>query len=255
MEQGQWLMAAVLWLQQVASSAALQAPWWQGFAATWAWLQFALLAGLIGLFSGLIELINVFGNESLRSLRTFGAWLLLGVNFFGAALIFVLVSGAAPGVLNAWGAIVVGLAWPTVVRNLNIKLGQPIEGDPSQQAALRMEEAYNTLQKHAKQMIDGAVVRQRMRLLRELTELEITEMERLARRTVALSTQADPKPALAYITEIINEPDVEVRRAMLAAYILNNFGRDVLEDEMSLHKKGRRRNPANPTGTQGDPAA
>lgn len=248
MEQGQWLMAAVLWLQQVAGSAAQQAPWWQGFAATWAWLQFALLAGLIGLFSGLIELINVFGNESLRSLRTFGAWLLLGVNFFGAALIFVLVSGAAPGVLNSWGAIVVGLAWPTVVRNLNIKLGQPIEGDPSQQAALRMEEAYNTLQKHAKQMIDGAVVRQRMRLLRELTELEITEMERLARRTVALSTQADPKPALAYINEIINEPDVEVRRAMLAAYILNNFGRDVLEDEMSLHKKGRRRNPATQSG-------
>jgi len=40
--------------------------------------------------------------------------------------------------------------------------------------------------------------------------------------------------------------DNEVRKAMLAAYILNNFGRDLLEDEMSLRKRGRRRPPAEP---------
>jgi hypothetical protein len=34
---------------------------------------------------------------------------------------------------------------------------------------------------------------------------------------------------------------------------LNNFGRDVLEDEMNLHKKGRRRNPANPANPVNPP--
>ena len=215
----------------------------------WQWLQLALLAGLIGLFSGLIELIGAFGNESWRALRTFGAWLLLGVNFLGAALIYVLVVSVADSALNAWAAIVVGLAWPTVVRNLSIKLGQPIEADANQQsAALRLEQAYATLQKLSKQMIDGTVVRQRMRLLRDLTELEFTELDRLARMAVVLSKQADPVEALDYINKLTADggTDNEVRKAMLAAYILNNFGRDLLEDEMNLRKKGRRRNPANP---------
>lgn len=215
----------------------------------WQWLQLALLAGLIGLFSGLIELIAAFGNESWRALRTFGAWLLLGVNFLGAALIYILVASVADSALNAWAAIVVGLAWPTVVRNLSIKLGQPIEGDANQQsAALRLEQAYATLQKLSKQMIDGTVVRQRMRLLRDLTELELAELDRLARMAVVLSKQADPAEALEYINKLAADggTDAEVRKAMLAAYILNNFGRDLLEDEMSLRKKGRRRNPANP---------
>jgi hypothetical protein len=222
----------------------------------WQWLQLALLAGLIGLFSGLIELIGAFGNESWRALRTFGAWLLLGVNFLGAALIYILVASVADSALNAWAAIVVGLAWPTVVRNLSIKLGQPIEGDANQQsAALRLEQAYATLQKLSKQMIDGTVVRQRMRLLRDLTELEFTELDRLARMAVVLSKQADPVEALEYINKLTADggTDNEVRKAMLAAYILNNFGRDLLEDEMNLRKKGRRRNPANPP--QGDQTA
>lgn len=228
----------------------------QWLVATWGWLQLPLLAGMIGLFSGLIELIGAFGNESGRALRTFGAWLLLGVNLLGAALIYVLVSSVAPSALNPWAAIVVGLAWPTVVRNLSIKLGQPIEGDASQQAAaLRLEQAYGTLQKLSKQMIDGTVVRQRMRLLRDLTELEFAELDRLARMAVVLSKQADPVEALEYINKLTASggdaggaggTDNEVRKAMLAAYILNNFGRDLLEDEMSLRKRGKRRAPAEP---------
>ena len=224
----------------------------------WLWLQLALLAGLIGWFSGLIELITAFGNESWRALRTFGAWLLLGVNFLGAALIYILVASVADSALNAWAAIVVGLAWPTVVRNLSIKLGQPIEGDANQQsAALRLEQAYATLQKLSKQMIDGTVVRQRMRLLRDLTELEFSELDRLARMAVVLSKQTEPVEALEYINKLTGSggggdaggadgTDNEVRKAMLAAYILNNFGRDLLEDEMSLRKRGRRRPPAEP---------
>lgn len=215
----------------------------------WQWLQLALLAGMIGLFSGLIELIGAFGNESWRALRTFGAWLLLGVNFLGAALIYILVASVADSALNAWAAIVVGLAWPTVVRNLSIKLGQPIEADANQQsAALRLEQAYATLQKLSKQMIDGTVVRQRMRLLRDLTELEFAELDRLARMAVVLSKQADPVEALDYINKLTADSgtDNEVRKAMLAAYILNNFGRDVLDDEMNRRKKDRRRNPPAP---------
>ena len=224
----------------------------QWLVATWSWLQLPLLAGLIGLFSGLIELIGAFGNESGRALRTFGAWLLLGVNLLGAALIYVLVASVAPSALNAWAAIVVGLAWPTVVRNLSIKLGQPLEGDANQQtAALRLEQAYGTLQKLSKQMIDGTVVRQRMRLLRDLTELEFAELDRLARMAVVLSKQTDPVEALEYINKLTASgnnaggvADDEVRKAMLAAYILNNFGRDLLEDEMNLRKRGKRRTPA-----------
>lgn len=227
---------------------------WQWWLATWGLVQLPLLAGLIGLFSGLIELIGAFGNESWRALRTFGAWLLLGVNFLGAALIYVLVASVAPSALNAWAAIVVGLAWPTVVRNLSIKLGQPLEADANQQtAALRLEQAYATLQKLSKQMIDGTVVRQRMKLLRSLTELEFSELDRLARMAVVLSKQTDPVEALEYINKLTGSSgagesgagggdaggsaDNEVRKAMLAAYILNNFGRDLLEDELKQHKR------------------
>jgi hypothetical protein len=94
-----------------------------------------------------------------------------------------------------------------------------------------------------------------MRLLRDLTELEFTELDRLARMAVVLSKQADPVEALEYINKLTADggTDNEVRKAMLAAYILNNFGRDLLEDEMNLRKKGRRRNPANPP--QGDQTA
>lgn len=233
---------------------------WQWLVAAWGLLQLPILAGLIGLFSGLIELIGAFGNESGRALRTFGAWLLLIVNFLGAALIYVLVASVAPSALNAWAAIVVGLAWPTVVRNLSIKLGQPIEADANQQtAALRLEQAYATLQKLSKQMIDGTVVRQRMRLLRELTELDFAELDRLARMAVVLSKQTDPVEALDYINKLTADTgtDSEVRKAMLAAYILNNFGRDLLEDELNQHKKGRRRNPPTPANpaNPGNPVA
>jgi hypothetical protein len=199
------------------------------------------VAGLIGLLSGLTELIGAFGNETWRALRTFGGWLLLGVNFLGAALIFLLVAGVAPGAQTIWAAIVVGLAWPTVVRNLSIKLGQPLEADANQQsAALRLEQAYATIQKLSKQMIDGDIVRQRMRLLRELTAMDLQELERLARMAVILSKQADPREALAFIDQIMEQREQrEVKKAMLAANILNNFGRDTLEDIMAQLRKGQ----------------
>lgn len=208
---------------------------------SWSWLQLPLVAGLIGLLSGLTELIGAFGNETWRALRTFGGWLLLGVNFLGAALIFLLVAGVAPGAQTFWAAIVVGLAWPTVVRNLSIKLGQPLEADANQQsAALRLEQAYATIQKLSKQMIDGDIVRQRMRLLRELTAMDLQELERLARMAVILSKQADPKEALAFIDQIMEQREQrEVKKAMLAANILNNFGRDTLEDILEQLRKGQ----------------
>jgi len=97
--------------------------WTQPWVPTLLW---ALLAGAIGLLWGLGELVGAFKNETGRSLRTSGAWLLLLLNFAAAAVAYGLVVAVASGA-NSWlTAVAVGVAWPTVIRNTTLKLVQPL---------------------------------------------------------------------------------------------------------------------------------
>ncbi|MCB1380532.1 MAG: hypothetical protein KDK89_19515 [Alphaproteobacteria bacterium] len=62
-----------------------------------------ILAGAIGAIWGISELIGTFKNETGRSLRMGGAWLLIGVNFLAALLVYLLVAALAALVFNAAG--------------------------------------------------------------------------------------------------------------------------------------------------------
>ncbi|MFN3983526.1 MAG: hypothetical protein ACK4SA_24405, partial [Caldilinea sp.] len=107
----------------------------------------ALLAGLVGFLWGMSEIVGAFKTETGRALTTGGAWLLVFFNFFAAAAIYLIVANLVVGA-NTWlVAILVGLAWPTVVRNLSFKLAQPLQPEPLRDAAaVRLEEAYASVQ-------------------------------------------------------------------------------------------------------------
>jgi len=69
-----------------------------------------LIAGAVGFFWGLSEIVGAFKNETGRALTTFGAWLLIVLNFAAAALVFLFVVSIIPDA-NTWiTAVVVGFA-------------------------------------------------------------------------------------------------------------------------------------------------
>ncbi|GIV80614.1 hypothetical protein FKZ61_009315 [Litorilinea aerophila] len=209
----------------------------------------ALLAGLIGAVWGLGELVGMFKNETLRSLRMAGAWLLLGVNFLAALLIYLLVAALVPAAATWTAAILVGLAWPTVIRNSAIKLAQPLDPAEAQQtAAVRFEEIYSRVQDLAMQLINGELVRQRLELITRAATLDLSTLERHARiaRIASVIQDTHGIPASDYIDRILNEEkwSEEIKKAYLAAFIINNFGRDVLQDVMKDITEGKRKEVA-----------
>lgn len=218
----------------------------------------ALLAGLVGFLWGMSEIVGAFKTETGRALNTGGAWLLVFFNFFAAATIYLIVANLVTGA-NTWlVAILVGLAWPTVVRNLSFKLAQPLQPEPLRDAAaVRLEEAYASVQTLARQLINAALTRQRMQLVAQAVELDLKELEKKARLAVIAApltpkTNASPpqngEPPADFITQIMKrEVSSDIKKAMLAAFILEYFDRRTLEEMVrDLHKSRKESKPAKP---------
>lgn len=204
-----------------------------------------LLAGAVGFFWGFSEIIGAFKTETGRALRTSGAWLLLTVNFAAAALIFLLLASVIPGA-NTWlTAILVGFAWPTIIRNTSFKLAQPLQSKKaSEAAAVRFEQAYAAIQDLAYHLINNRLTRERTRLVIAATQHDLTALERLA-RTAAISEALqgpDNKTADAFITEILKqERDEAIKKAQLAAFIINRFDRATLDDLIKERRREQRK--------------
>lgn len=222
----------------------------------------ALLAGLVGLLWGISEIVGAFKTETGRALTTGGAWLLVFFNFFAAAAIYLIVANLVVGA-NTWlVAILVGLAWPTVVRNLSFKLAQPLQPEPLRDAAaVRLEEAYASVQTLARQLINATLTRQRMQLVAQAVELDLKELEKMARLAViaaplppkaakpAPASDADDtppqnsEPPADFITQIMKrEVSSDIKKALLAAFILEYFDRRTLEEMVRDLRKPRKEN-------------
>lgn len=209
------------------------------FSSLWTqpWMQhllWTLLAGSIGLLWGLGELIGAFKNETGRSLRTGGAWLLLLLNFAAAAVSFALVTAVVSGASSWLTAIAVGIAWPTVIRNTTLKLVQPLQPDASgENLALHFEQAYAAVQALAKQLINAGLTRQRVKLVKRALDLELAALEKHARLTVIaspLQLTGDESPD-SFITRIMErDVDDDIKKALLVVLILNSFDRQTLEE-------------------------
>lgn len=203
-------------------------------------LGYGLLAGLISAIWGFSEIIGKFNLDTWRALRTAGAWMLIGVNFLAALLSYLLVTALIPSA-NTWGAaILVGLAWPTVLRNTSIKLSQPIDNQGQKEAMVRFEEVYARIQNLAQLMINGVLTRQRLALAGELNTLTLKTLERHARQALVLSPlQEEQKmPDDSYVDAIIQrQVDDTVKKALLIAVVLNYFGRDTLNDLIKKERK------------------
>lgn len=209
----------------------------------WELVQLPLLAGLIGLLWGLSEIIGKFNIDTVRALRTGGSWVLLVVNFLAAALCFIVIAAFVAGA-NNWGvAIIVGIAWPTVIRNASIKLSQPLDGPNQEQAAVRFEQAYGQVQRLCQLMINKALTRQRLNLMTELLQLPLETLEHHARiALIASPLQHDQgMPSDNYIDQIMKKKDDEtVKKALLTATVLNYFGRETLDDLLKQERKAQR---------------
>lgn len=196
-----------------------------------------ILAGAIGAIWGISELIGTFKNETGRSLRMGGAWLLIGVNFLAAFLVYLLVAALVPAAANWSAAILVGLAWPTVIRNSAIKLAQPLDAAAAQEtAAVRFEQVYARVQDLASQLINNGLTRQRLTLISNATHLNLNTLERHARMALIASPLQEKQgmPPDRYIDRIRDHEgwSSEIKKAYLAAFIINNFGREVLLDAL-----------------------
>jgi hypothetical protein len=240
--------------------------WWSNSAVQLA--AWALLAGLVGFLWGMSEILGAFKTETGRALKTGGAWLLVFFNFFAAAAIYLVVANLVTGA-NTWlVAILVGLAWPTVMRNLSFKLAQPLQPEPLRDAAaVRLEEAYAAVQTLARQLINAALTRQRMQLVAQAVELDLKELEKMAR----LAVIAAPLPPGAppprqpeddagaplpgeeetprdFITLIMKrEVGNDIKKALLAAFILEYFDRRTLEEMVrDLRKPRKEHKPPKP---------
>ncbi len=202
---------------------------------------YGLLAGLISAIWGFSEIIGKFNLDTWRALRTAGAWMLIGVNFLAALLSYLLVAALIPSA-NAWGAaILVGLAWPTVLRNTSIKLSQPIDNQGQKEAMVRFEEVYARIQNLAQLMINGVLTRQRLALAGELSTLSLKTLERHARQALVLSPlQEEQKmPDDSYVDEIMQRQNIDdtIKKTMLIAIMYNYFGRDTLNDLVKKERK------------------
>jgi len=131
-------------------------------------------------------------------------------------------------------AILVGFAWPTVLRNVSFKLGQSLHtGSTNDVAAIRFEEAYATIQNLCRQLINATLTRQRMRLVANVTRQDLDALEHYARMAlIASPLQSDQGVSADGFVDRIMQRDVhdELKKALLAAFVMSNFGRATLED-------------------------
>lgn len=201
---------------------------------TWpAWLSnttlwLCLLAGMVGAIWALSEIIGEFRTETMRALWTWGAWMLVVVNFVAATVIYLLAIRLMPDVKNWPGALLVGLSWPTLFRNISLKLLQPLDESKDSPAAIRLEVIYGNIQKLALQLINSRLTRQRMRLLARATRFDLQDLEKYARQMSAISPQ---QIDLKFIDELMaRNVDEDYKKALLVALVMNTFTRDALDD-------------------------
>jgi hypothetical protein len=210
---------------------------WLGNTTLW----LTLLAGVVGAMWAMSEIVGKFHAETGRAMRTSGAWLLVIVNFVAAAVIFLLAINLAPAARNWPSALFIGLAWPTIFRNLTLKLAQPLgEAKDAETAAIRIEQAYANVQQLALQLINSMLTRQRTRLLADALKFELDDMVKFARQMIAISPQHVDDTLIDKTLE--RNVDVDAKKAYLAALVMDTFTRGALDDFIRQNKKRRVRN-------------
>ncbi|MFC1464083.1 MAG: hypothetical protein ACFLMY_04465 [Candidatus Brachytrichaceae bacterium NZ_4S206] len=212
------------------------------------------LAAAVGFIWGLSEIVSMFRFDTRHALRTGGAWLLLLINAAAAGGIYLFVASLIPGLDKWYAALLIGVAWPTVIRNANIKLAattpDPTSLNPSgdrEAAAIRFEQIYANFQNLARQMTNAALTRQRVQLVTRAAQLDLAQLESHA-RTLQRAAPLRSNDALNddYIDEIMQRAQDadEIKKVALAVYIIENFGREALEEFMRRHRRQRRPNPS-----------
>ncbi len=210
---------------------------WLGDPLLW----LTALAGTVGAAWALSEIVGKFQTETGRALRTSGAWLLVIVNFAAAALIFLLAVNLIPAARNWPSALFIGFAWPTVFRNVTLKLGQPLGASKdANAAAIRLEQAYANLQSLALQLINSVLTRQRTRLLSKALEFPLEEMTKYARRMIVVSPQRIPDSVIDQTLQ--RNVDDDAKKAYLAVLLMDNFTRSALDDFITERRKRRAKN-------------
>lgn len=209
-----------------------------------------LIAALVGFVWGLSEIVAAFRTETGRALRTGGAWLLVFINALAAGGVYLFAATAVTGLDNWHSALLIGLTWPTILRNLNIKVAQPIqppqtpeEARDREAAAIRFEQMYAGFQDLARQLINASLTRQRMALVNKAIELDLAALEKQARLLIATAPlQGGVSEASRYVDQVMQRPDVQdIKKALLAAFIMNNFSRSALEDLVAQHGRQKRK--------------
>ena len=234
-----------------------------------------VIAGAVGFAWGLSEIVDAFAFDMGHALRTRGAWLLLLTNAFAAAGTYVFIASIVPGLDTWYAALFTGLAWPVVIRNANIKLAARVtdaatSNDPPS-AAIRFEQIYARFQDLARRWINAALAQQRAQLILRAMQLELAELTSYAQRlaiasplqesfntrddegkqegqpsAIASSLQeskvSDVKEKKEKIKEKIKEfveqhSSDDEKKALLAAFILTNFGREALETFIRQHPR------------------
>ena len=137
----------------------------------------------------------------------------------------------------------VGFAWPTIIRNTSFKLAQPLQSEPTRDTAVvRFEQAYGTIQDLARQLINNTLTLQRMKLVTAATQYDLGVLERYARLAqIASPLQGEQGTSEDnFIDRIIqSQRDEELKKAYLAAFILEHFGRDTLDDFLKAQRKAK----------------
>lgn len=206
-------------------------PVWLSNTTLW----LCLLAGMVGAVWALSEIIGEFRTETLRALFTWGAWMLIAVNFIAALVIYLLAIRLMPDIKNWPGALLVGLSWPTVFRNVSLKLLQPLDEAKDREApAIRLELIYGNIQKLALQLINSRLTRQRMRLLARTTRFALDDLEKYARQMSAISPQQIDSNFIDQLMQ--REVDEDYKKALLVALVMNTFTRDALDDFLRENK-------------------
>ncbi|MCS7061478.1 MAG: hypothetical protein RMN25_09980 [Anaerolineae bacterium] len=208
-----------------------------------------VIAATVGFVWGLSEIVAAFKTETGRALRTGGAWLLIFVNSVAAGGVYLFAATAVTGLDNWHSAVLIGLSWPIILRNLNIKVAQPIqppqapeEAHAREAAAIRFEQMYAGFQDLARQLINASLTRQRMALVNKAIELDLAALEKQARLLIATAPLQGGAEATQYVDQVLQRPDVEdIKKALLAAFIMNNFSRSALEDWVAQHKSQKRK--------------
>lgn len=206
-------------------------PAWLSNTTLW----LCLLAGMVGAVWALSEIIGEFRTETTRALFTLGAWMLVAVNFIAATVIYLLAIRLMPDTKNWPGALLIGLSWPTVFRNVSLKLLQPLdESKDRESAAIRLEQIYSSIQKLALQLINSRLTRQRMRLLARATRFDLQDLEKYARQMSAISPQQIDSNFIDQL--MARNVDEEYKKALLVALVMNTFTRDALDDFLKENK-------------------